>query len=79
MMWIRNTGGKPDAMLTLAVITFAVVLGSFIADGFGLARFQADHEFAMNLLETMVLAYFGRRGIDRVAQAYERRGAGKTE
>lgn len=68
-MWIKNTKGKPDAMLTFAVIAFAVVILNVFLATFGTVTiFGATVTFTAlsagtitALLGPTLTAYVGRR------------------
>lgn len=68
-MWIKNTKGKPDAMLTFAVIAFAVVIFNVFLATFGtvtifgtVITFTALSAGTITaLLGPTLTAYVGRR------------------
>ena len=43
--WIRNTRGKPDSMLTISMLGFAVVLFKFILSGVNVTLFGYNVNF----------------------------------
>ena len=73
MYWIKNTAGKPDAMLTFAFLAFSVVtlnillstFGTIVVKGFSL-DFQAMDAAAMTAyLAATFTAYVTRRWTDK--------------
>lgn len=72
-MWIKNTSGKPDAMLTFAVISFAVVTANILLSTLG--SFQGPNiSFSFQLIDTGAMtsylaatfgAYVTRRWTDK--------------
>jgi hypothetical protein len=47
MFWIKNTSGKPDAMLTFAFLSFSVVTLNILLSTFGTINFKGlDITFA---------------------------------
>ncbi len=69
-MWIKNTSGKEDAMLTFAVIAFVVVIFRIVFEGLHVSigtyiNFvlqKIDDSTILSILGPTLLAYFGRRG-----------------
>lgn len=59
MFWVKNTSGKPDAMLTFAVVSFAVVtLNLFLSTFAEISVF--GHSFTLAPLDSGTLtAYLG--------------------
>ena len=72
MIWIKNTSGKPDAMLTFAFLSFAVVtinilLATFASVSFGgleLSFVQMDAASMTAYLAATFTAYVTRRWTD---------------
>jgi len=72
-MWIKNTSGKEDAMLTFAVISFAVVtanlflstFGSINSDTINLTFQTLDAGSMATYLGATFTAYVSRRWTDR--------------
>ena len=72
-MWIKNTSGKQDAMLTFAVISFAVVTGNLLLSTIGSIQgatlsigFQAlDASVMTAYLGATFTAYVTRRWTDK--------------
>tara|TARA_R100000152_G_C6705797_1_gene134412 strand:- start:419 stop:694 length:276 start_codon:yes stop_codon:yes gene_type:complete len=72
-MWIKNTSGKPDAMLTFAVISFAVVtanlllstIGSIESDKFSIGFTAMDAGIMTAYLGATFTAYVTRRWTDK--------------
>jgi hypothetical protein len=71
-LWIKNTDGKPDAMLTMTLLTFVVVLlkvvfgGSTFAIGSSNFSFQPiSPELVGMLLGPNIAGYVARRYTDR--------------
>jgi len=67
MTWITNTNGKPDAILTLSVVTLGVVLFKFFVSemSFGPIVFgQIDGGTIAALLTPTLGAYVARRYTD---------------
>ena len=72
-MWVKNTSGKPDAMLTFAVISFAVVTTNILLSTLG--NFEGQNiSFSFQLIETGAMtsylaatfgAYVTRRWTDK--------------
>ena len=69
-MWIKNTSGKADAMLTFATIAFIVVIFRVVFEGLHISigsyvNFvlqKIDDSTVLSILGPTLLAYFGRRG-----------------
>jgi hypothetical protein len=66
--WIKNTDGKPDAMLTFAAIAFAVVIFKFLLAGVSfkikgqdVSAGQVDASTIAALLTPTLGAYVARR------------------
>lgn len=58
-MWIKNTTGKRDAMLTFAVISFAVVTANLMLATFESISF-GDTNISFQILESSTMtAYLG--------------------
>jgi len=72
-MWVKNTSGKQDAMLTFAVISFAVVttnlllstLGSFQGETISLTFHALDSGSMTAYLAATFGAYVTRRWTDK--------------
>ena len=67
MNWITNTNGKPDAMLTLGVISLGVILLKFFLSemSFGTVIFgQLDGMVVASILTPTLGAYVARRHTD---------------
>lgn len=69
--WVRNTKGRPDAMLTFAVVSFGVVLAKFIISGASISVSGHDIHFGSvdaasiaALLTPTFGAYVARRHSD---------------
>jgi len=68
-MWIKNTKGRPDAMLTIALIAFAVVvfnvilatLGTLTVAGVSFTFVAMDSGTMAAFLAPTLSAYVGRR------------------
>lgn len=68
-MWIKNTSGKPDAILTMAVMTLVVVLIKYffadtaieVAAGHSIKFGAADSGAIAALLAPTLSAYVARR------------------
>ncbi len=58
MTWLKNSRGKPDAMLTFSAATLAVVLGKVVFGGLDAGTIGA-------LLTPTLGAYVGRRWMER--------------
>lgn len=72
-MWIKNTEGKPDAMLTFAIISFAVVTLNILLATIGQISFSGN-EIQFETLDSSAMgvyltatfsAYVGRRLTDK--------------
>jgi len=64
MAWIRNSDGKPDAMLTMAIMAYAVVLVKVLVGGMVLGSFNfgaIDPSIALALLGPATTGYVIRR------------------
>ncbi len=81
--WVRNTGGKPDAMLTFALFSFIVVtlnifLSTFssVTIGETMLQFEAlDSSIMAVYLGATFTAYVSRRYTDTRFQGHENREA----
>jgi len=71
-MWIKNTAGKKDAMLTFAVIAFLVATGNILLSTVGMLS-VGDFEISFKALDAAIMstymgiafsAYVGRRWTD---------------
>ena len=76
MYWIKNTNGKPDAMLTFALIAFGVVTLNILLATFGSIRY-GDFDISFMPMEAATMtaylaatftAYVTRRWTDRKYQ-----------
>ena len=78
MRWIKNTKGKPDAMLTFSTISFIVVVFNIILSTFGSISVESFNlEFRPMDAGTMGVflgatftAYVSRRATDEASSAY---------
>lgn len=57
MIWIRNTRGRPDAMLTFAVISFSVVTINLLLSTFGTVSFYG-HTISFQPLDGSIMAVY---------------------
>jgi hypothetical protein len=73
MYWIKNTAGKPDAMLTFAFLAFSVVTLNILLSTFGRISY-VDFEIGFQPMEASAMtaylaatftAYVTRRWTDR--------------
>lgn len=67
MRWLKNTEGKPDAMLTVALVSLAVVLGKALLAGVTIGPVNLgvmDGGLAAALLTPTLGAYVARRWTD---------------
>jgi hypothetical protein len=73
MYWIKNTAGKPDAMLTFAFFAFSVVTLNILLATFGRISYK-DFELGLQPMEASAMtaylaatftAYVTRRWTDR--------------
>ena len=67
MYWIKNTAGKEDSMLTLGVISLAVVLVKFFLSEMSIGRVifgQLDGMVVAAILTPTLGAYCARRYTD---------------
>jgi len=73
MYWIKNTAGKPDAMLTFAFLAFSVVTLNVLLATFGRISYQ-DFEMGLQPMEASAMtaylaatftAYVTRRWTDK--------------
>jgi len=86
-MWIKNTEGKPDAMLTFAIISFAVVTLNILLATVGQISFSGNEiQFetldsgAMGVYLTATFsAYVGRRLTDKHYSGPEKEPKKKDE
>ena len=72
MIWLRNTSGKRDAMLTIAVAFAAVGLARFLLGGVELAGGRALEPLAtpdVVALLGALAAYVSRRATGKVDEA----------
>lgn len=76
MRWIKNSDGKPDAMLTLTMVSFIVVMvkimfgGTSINIGSFIMSIDAiSPELAATLLGTNTAGYVFRRHTDKKFEA----------
>jgi len=59
MYWIKNTAGKPDAMLTFAFLAFSVVTLNVLLATFGRISFR-DFEIGLQSMDAAAMtAYLG--------------------
>lgn len=73
MYWIKNTSGKPDAMLTFAFLAFSVVtlnvllatFGSISYNGFDITFASMEAASMTAYLAATFTAYVTRRWTDR--------------
>lgn len=87
MLWIKNTGGKKDAALTMLVISFFVslalaVLGAIEEITFNGATlgFRAlDPTFTTTIFGGLAALYFGRRWVDIQNGLYKTAAASKED
>jgi len=56
-MWIKNTGGKPDAMLTFAFFSFLVVTLNVLLSTFGTLTI-GDFQVVFTSLDSSVMAVY---------------------
>jgi len=77
MYWIKNTAGKPDAMLTFAFFAFSVVTLNILLATFGRISYK-DFELGLQPMEAAAMtaylaatftAYVTRRWTDRKYEA----------
>ncbi len=71
MQWVTNTEGKPDSMLTLAIVSLGVILVKFLLSevSFGPIIFgQLDGTVVAAILTPTLGAYVARRHSDNVTQ-----------
>lgn len=77
MYWIKNTSGKPDAMLTFAFCAFSVVTLNILLSTFGRISFK-EFEIGLQPMEAASMtaylaatftAYVSRRWTDRKYEA----------
>ena len=59
MIWIRNTRGKPDAMLTFALISFTVITLNIFLSTFGTIVFGSNTITFQALDGTIMAVYLG--------------------
>jgi hypothetical protein len=75
--WMKNTSGKPDAALTLMVMSFLLVTSAYVASVVGtlsvggvMFSFSAfDVTYATAITVPLMGLYFGRRWTDAKANA----------
>ena len=73
MYWIKNTSGKPDAMLTFAFLAFSVVtlnillatFGAISYNGFDITFASMDAATMTSYLAATFTAYVTRRWTDK--------------
>ena len=73
MFWIKNTKGRPDAMLTYSTISFVVVtlnvllstIGTLVIGDFSIAFAALDSSVMGVYLGATFTAYVSRRWTDR--------------
>lgn len=70
-MWLKNSKGRPDAMLTCAIVSLAVVLAKFLVSGVTvnwgghtIAAGTLDASLAGAILLPTFGAYWGRKHTD---------------
>ena len=79
MLWIKNTSGKPDAMLTFAFLAFSVVtlnillatFGRISLNGFEISFASMDAAAMTAYLAATFTAYVTRRWTDAKHNAVE--------
>lgn len=80
--WIKNTSGKPDAMLTFATFSFVVVTLNVLLSTFGMVSFK-DFSVQFQALDSSVMgvylgatftAYVSRRFTDKKYKEVESSG-----
>ena len=85
MHWIKNTSGKPDAMLTFAFLAFSVVTLNILLATFGRISYK-DFEIGFQSMEAASMtaylaatftAYVTRRWTDKKYEPEE--GDGESE
>lgn len=59
MLWIKNTKGKPDAMLTFAIISFTVITLNILLSTFGTIMFNGNTITFQALDGTIMAVYLG--------------------
>lgn len=67
-MWIKNTDGKPDAVLTMTLIGFMVVILKVLLAGAAIGAFNAgaiDSGVIAAILTPTLGAYVARRYTDK--------------
>lgn len=70
--WVKNTAGKPDAVLTLMLLSFMIVTGAYLASILGSVTIGAlamtfnafDVSYATAITVPLMATYFGRRWTD---------------
>ena len=70
--WIKNTSGKPDAILTLTLLSFLLVTGAYLASVLGSLTIGAlamtfnsfDAAYATTITVPLLATYAGRRWTD---------------
>lgn len=71
MKWIENTKGKPDAMLSLGVVSLAVILAKFALSEMSIGPImfgQLDGMVIASILTPTLGAYVARRHSDNVTE-----------
>lgn len=56
-MWIKNSDGKPDAMLTFATISFLVITFNLLMSTFGTVTIDG-HSIAFQALDSSAMAAY---------------------
>ena len=87
MYWIKNTAGKPDAMLTFAFLAFSVVTLNILLATFGTVNFrdlsldfqQMDAAAMTAYLAATFTAYVTRRWTDKRYNIGEEEGVVESE
>jgi len=59
MRWMKNTGGKPDSMLTFAFIAFSVVTLNILLATFGRIKFGGFELGLQSMEASTMTAYLG--------------------
>jgi hypothetical protein len=59
MFWIKNTSGKPDAMLTFAFMSFSVVTINILLSTFGRIAFNGFEIGFASMEASAMTAYLG--------------------
>ena len=81
--WIKNTGGKPSASLTLVMVAFTVVMVwmvvSIFVNPFGIQTVPFNASEAMIVLTPLLGLYFGRRHTEKNVLGLSTVGNKKTK